>query len=71
MTLQTEASPLACLEEQTQLYRQSLCSAVQKQQSTCWGIRESIKRLQNELTLELAVLEDMQMQIDELYDVVE
>jgi hypothetical protein len=56
-------------EEQTRLYRQSLCSALQKQQSTCWGIRKNIKRLQDELTLELAVLEDIHTEIDELYEI--
>lgn len=57
--------------EQTLMYKQSLLSAVRKQESTCLGISKNIKRLQGELTLELAILEDIQREINELGDVVE
>ena len=57
--------------DQILLYKQSLLSAVRKQESTCLGIRKNIKRLQDELTLELAALEGIHKDIDELGDVVE
>ena len=57
--------------EQTLMYKQSLLSAVRKQESTCLGIRKNIKRLQDELTLELAALEGIHKDIDELGEVVE
>lgn len=57
--------------DQILLYKQSLLSAVHKQESTCLGIRKNIRRLQGDLTLELAILEDVQREIDELGDVVE
>lgn len=57
--------------DQILLYKQSLLSAVRKQESTCLGIRKNIKRLQDELTLELAALEGIHKDIDELGEVVE
>jgi hypothetical protein len=57
--------------EQTLLYKQNLINVVRKQQSTCLGIRKDIKRLQEELTLELSVLEDVQQEIDGLENKVE
>lgn len=52
--------------EQTLMYKQSLLSAVHKQESTCLGLLKNIKRLQGELTLELAILEDIRREINEL-----
>lgn len=52
--------------DQILLYKQSLLSVVHKQESTCLGIRKNIKRLQGELTLELAILEDIHREINEL-----
>lgn len=53
-------------EEQMLLYKQSLLSAARKQESTCEGLRKDIKRLQGELTLELAILEGIRKDIGAL-----
>ena len=58
-------------KEQARQYKQSLLSSVRKQQSTCEGLRKNIKRLQDELTLELAVLEDVYRELDKLDTVLE